>query len=222
MVGLEKITSRIIADAKADAEKSIAAAEEQCRAIKADCDARIATMSAAIGDEAERDAENMISRAKSTAAMDKRNILMAAHSRLVDDAFAEAREKILNMSGKEYTAFVVSLLSAAFFEQAETEKKNRELYGDEEAGEIAVYEVILNENDRAKFGRDIIGGAKNQLAGKVEHAMVEKLALSESTAEIDGGVILKYGDVEINCSLSVMLSGLRNELESEVCRVLFG
>ena len=61
----------------------------------------------------------------------------------------------------------------------------------------------------------------NKLSAKVDSAKLEKLTLSSKTAAIDGGVILRSGDVETNCSLALIFSELRERLESEVGRVLF-
>ena len=41
------------------------------------------------------------------------------------------------------------------------------------------------------------------------------------TAEIDGGLILRCGPVETNCSLSMLLSENRRETEAKVSRILF-
>ena len=45
--------------------------------------------------------------------------------------------------------------------------------------------------------------------------------MSENTANIDGGLILRYGDIESNCSLALMLKGIRESLEGQVGSILF-
>lgn len=223
MTGLDKITSKILADANADAQRTLDEAAAQCRSIEAELGERETAICTALNDEAEREANDIISRAKSSAALEKRNITMAVRSRLVDAAFERARARLLNPeSRKEYVALLIQLTCSAFCEQIECERVNRELYGEDDMPEIDSYELILNASDRAKLGRDVINGVRNLLAGRVNHELVERLTLSDEEADIDGGVILRYGDVEINCSVGMILSGLRDELEAAVCAALFG
>ena len=221
MTGLDKITSGILSDARQDADRTIEAAEAQCRQINAEFEQRRTQLCAALGDEAEREANDIISRAKSSAAMEKRNIMMTARSRLVDAAFERAKNRLLGLPAKEYTDLLTRLACSAFREQIQTERVNRELYGDDDMPVIEHYELILNSHDKVTCGRDVINNARNLLAGRVDRETVDKLKLSDSTADIDGGIILRYGDVEINCSVSMIMEGLRDELESAVCEVLF-
>ena len=50
---------------------------------------------------------------------------------------------------------------------------------------------------------------------------LNELVLADYVANIDGGVIIRYGDMEINCSLDMIFSRLRESLESEVNKILF-
>ncbi len=222
MTGLDKITSKILSDANEDAARTLEAARAQCARLTAELEASSAQLCAALNDEAEREANDIISRAKSAAALEKRSITMAARSRLVDAAFARARERLLGQSRGDYTALLTRLTCYAFCEQLETERVNRELYGDEDLPEIEVYELLLCAEDRAKLGRNVINDVRNMLAGRVDRETVERLRLADEDANIDGGIILRYGDVEINCSIDMLLSDMRDELEGAVCGVLFG
>ena len=51
--------------------------------------------------------------------------------------------------------------------------------------------------------------------------IMEKLRLSNEIANIDGGLILRYGSVETNCSISALLAGMRRELEPKISAILF-
>ena len=50
----------------------------------------------------------------------------------------------------------------------------------------------------------------------------KKLTVSPEAAPIDGGFLLKYDDIEMNCSFSALLDARREELEDRVNRILFG
>jgi V/A-type H+-transporting ATPase subunit E len=47
------------------------------------------------------------------------------------------------------------------------------------------------------------------------------LIISENTVTIDGGFILKYGDVEENCSFDALFSSAKEELSDRVNAILF-
>lgn len=51
--------------------------------------------------------------------------------------------------------------------------------------------------------------------------MKSNLKISEKTANIDGGFILVYGDVEENCSFDALFFATRESLQDQVCEVLF-
>ena len=46
--------------------------------------------------------------------------------------------------------------------------------------------------------------------------------LASDIAPIDGGIILRCGPVETNCSLAMLMAENRRETEAKVSRILFG
>ena len=90
MTGLEKITSRILADANAQAQAILDEAAEKSRVMRAQnlADAQVA-QDRLIAD-AEREGEALVVRAKSSAAMTRRNVELSAKSEMIDRAFARA------------------------------------------------------------------------------------------------------------------------------------
>ena len=47
------------------------------------------------------------------------------------------------------------------------------------------------------------------------------LTLSQETREMDGGLILREGNVEINCAFETQLRLLRESMAAEVAGILF-
>ena len=47
------------------------------------------------------------------------------------------------------------------------------------------------------------------------------LSLGEETREISGGLILRQGNVEVNCAFETQLRFLREELTAQVAHILF-
>ena len=146
--------------------------------------------------------------------------MLATESALVDEAFEAARAAIRSLPAEKYTAMMAGLLAAALLEQTATEAENCLLYGEEELTPIDRYEVLMNAQDRDRVGAEIIAQAKGKLASKLPTDQLDKLTLSSQAAAIDGGLILRVGDIESNCSLSLLLKQLREELEGEVSRAL--
>ena len=172
-------------------------------------------------DRAEREANDMITRAKSSAAMQKRNLILQTKGELMDAVFDKTLAQMKALGVEQYTALVVGLLSAAMLEQAEAEEVSRELYGEEDSVIPAAYEILMNARDRERCGEAVVAGIRKKLMGKLPAEKLEKLCLSEQTVLIDGGAVLRYGDVESNCSFALLFAQLRTELESQVSRALF-
>lgn len=220
--GINRITDTILADAKAKADAILADAQAECDRIQADYDDRAQKLRDRLSEEAQAKGADLIARAKASAAMKKRNVLQLQESQLIDGVFDSAREWVLALPRDKYAELLVGLLSAALLEQAETEAKNRALYG-EEGEPVETFEILLNKKDRESCGKDVLDALKKRYANssRLPEGEIDKLVLSKNTANIEGGAILRYGDVESNCSFEMLFGQLHRELEAEVAEALF-
>ena len=216
MTGLSKITDKIMAEARADAARTLAEAEERCREIAAEAEKKAAAYAARIDEATKREAAEIVSRAKSGETMVYRNTVLEARSALIDEAFEAARNELLNLSAERMLEMLVMLLTAALKQTVEDEKLSRELYGEAETPVEDCYVVLLGRRDLERCGKELLVRTTQRIEG-----FEGRLFLSEEPVSIDGGLILRRGDVEINCSLSAMLSQLRPRLEAKVSRTLF-
>ena len=221
MNGLEKITDKILAEAGAESQKILAEAEEECARIRATYAEKAQAIRLRVADEAEREGIDLVSRSKNGAATQKRNALLRVRGELVDETFDMTLTALRSQSGEKYTEMLTGLLCAAFLEQMEAEITGRTLYGEEDAIAPERYEVLFNSSDRDRYGAAVLAGARLRLAAKVDAEKLKMLTLSDQTVNIDGGLILRCGEVESNCSLSLLFADLRRELEAEVSRALF-
>ena len=218
--GLEKITDRILAEAQAKADKLLADADAACESITAEYAARAEAIKETLGNEAEREGMEHIARVKATAATKKRNLLLQTKSDLIDEVFQGALDGTQKLDDERYVDLLAGLLTAAMLEQLETEQSNLALYGDE-AELPDAYEVLMNQRDRERFGAPVLAAARKKLAGKADEAKLSRIRLADKTVSIDGGLVLRFGPIESNCSLSLLFAQLREELEGEVSRALF-
>lgn len=219
--GLNKITGKILSEAQVKADKILADAQAECDRINAEYAERAENIRSEISTEAEKGGMEYVARIRSTAATSKRNLLLQTKSDLIDGVFAGVLEQTRNLELQKYNEILIGLLSAALLEQLESEETSRNLYGEEETLAPEFYEVILNQRDRDRSGKAVVEGVQKHLAGKVSAEKLARLKLSAQTANIDGGLVLRCGSVESNCSLSILFAQLRESLESEVARTLF-
>ena len=219
--GLNKITGKILSEAQVKADKILADAQAECDRINAEYAERADKIRSEISTEAEKGGMEYVARIRSTAATSKRNLLLQTKSDLIDGVFAGVLEQTRNLELAKYNEILIGLLSAALLEQLESEETSRTLYGEEEALAPESYEVLFNQRDRDRCGKLVIEGVQKHLSGKVSAEKLSRLALATQTANIDGGLVLRCGNVESNCSLSILFAQLRESLESEVARTLF-
>lgn len=221
MNGLERITEKILAEAREEADRILSSAEAECARIRDEYTARADEIRARLSMEAERTGTDMIAQAKATAATQKRNLLLATQSQLIDDVFDLALTQVRQLEGEKYVEILAGLLSAALLEQVEAEEISRTLYGEEEAMAPDVYEILLNARDLERYGAAVLDAVRKKLGAKLEQETLDKLVLSKQTLSVEGGLVLRCGNIEANCSLSLLFSQLREELEAEVSRALF-
>ncbi len=221
MNGLEKITDKILSEAEAKAAAILANAQAECDRINAEYAARAEEIRESLSKEAEKGGMDYVARVRSSATTANRNLLLMTKSELLDGVFDGALEQTRALESEQYKDLLIGLLSAALIEQLEAEDVSRTLYGEEDAMAPACYEVLLNQRDRDRCGQAVVDGVKQHLAGKVNADRLALLQLSGQTVAIDGGLILRYGSVESNCSLSLLFAQLRESLEAEVARALF-
>lgn len=222
MIGIEKIIEKILLEARKDAAETIEKAKEKSLAISRGYAERAEKVEAELNEAAQRDADGIIARARSSMETVKRNALLEERARIIDDVFDEAFESIKSLPDDKYCEFLVAIAVRALTEQLENEKRSLELYGeDEDAVEIEKYEIILNKKDRDTHGGALLEGIRRTVIGKVPKEIVDKVCIAGEVADITGGLILRYGDIESNCSLSIIFAHVRESLEGEVSRKLF-
>ena len=220
MTGLEKITSRILEDAKAQAQEILDEATEQSLRIRSENLANVQLAQSRLVEKAEKEGEALVIRAKSSAAMTRRNIELSAKSEMIERAFSKAMQEIYDMDRQQYGALLLSLLCKTLNAQRASELDSMRLYGEDIAP--ASYELLLCARDHADVAAPLMQGVKQAAAsGKIPADMAAKLHLCPDAIDIDGGLVLRCGDIETNCAFSMMLAAIRPELEPRVQQILY-
>ncbi|MBR2582778.1 MAG: hypothetical protein IKD61_05235 [Oscillospiraceae bacterium] len=195
MKGTEKIIAHIRADAEAQCGAILAAAQEKCDAIRADFDAQAA---AAYAERIRAGVKSCADEGDSAARLDRmeaKKQLLALKQEMISRSFALAEKKLASLPEKEYVALLGKLAA------------NASVTGEEE--------IVLNAADRARVGEAVVQAANEKLGEK------GKLRLSASTGEFDGGLILRRGNIEVNCTTSLLVELCRGDMSAAIAGVLF-
>lgn len=222
MNGIEKITEKILSEARATADETVKKAREKSAVITSEYAQRADAAREEIMNAAKAEADAIVSRMGASIETAQRNALLAEQAAIIDETFAEAYNSIRDLPDEKYISFLAMLASSALTSGIRDREKNLELYGPDEDGDAPEsYEILLCRSDRDKYAAPLLEEIRRSVIGRVPPEEVEKLVISEETADIDGGLILRLGSIECNCSLSLMFDRIRARLEGQVSRLLF-
>ena len=219
MNGLEKITNRILEDAKASADKIISDANEKAAEIYAAAEKKKQDITNEIFDSAMKESETIINTARSTLDRNSKAIVMSMKNAMVDRAFEEAKKEFLALDSEKYAQLMTQLLCRVLSARVDEEKESLRLYGEDISPDA--YEVIMNKKDRDGQGVYIVAGVRRATVGKITGTVLDKVTLSKEVANISGGFILRMGRVEINASLDAIVDELKEQMTPEVMELLF-
>lgn len=219
--GLEKITEKIIADAMADAQATRQTANDDCDSIRAEWQAKTERMKAGYEEAQKKEEEAIRQRGQSSSAMELRNIELQNRADRLDETFRRIEGRIENLPSEQTCRLLAGLLIQALRAEFANEDENRALYGEEEAQCPEMYEILLNPADREAYGEQMLRFACEAIPEPQYSERMKKVQLSEQTSETGGGFILRYGNIESNCTFPVLFAQLREEKEAEVSKMLF-
>ncbi len=198
MKGIEKITARIAADAEAANSVVREESAQRIAEIRAEYEKKAQEEVAAILRSGEKEAEQYASRIERTAQLEVKRDLLAVKQEMVSKAFELAKEKITQMPAADYVAFLTRQVLAAATTGTE--------------------QLIFNATDKEKYGAQVLTQVNSELKSK---GLDGRITIADETREMIGGFILKNGNVEVNCSVDIMLELIRGELAAQVAHVLF-
>ena len=110
-------------------------------------------------------------------------------------AFERAQEMLVDLPEEQYVELLGKLAA------------NAAVTGEEE--------TVLNAADRARVGEAVVKNANEKLGEK------GRLRLSDAAGEFDGGLILRRGNIEVNCTTALLVELCRGEMSAAIAGVLF-
>lgn len=191
-----QVIEKILADARAEAEKIKKQAEEKDSAEQAKLSEQL--------DEYKKQTEILAQKAGkdkklhllAAARMDIAKEYLAGKRKLLDEVFAQAQQRLQNLPDKEYRMFMTKLMLGA----VET--------GDEE---------VIIDNNETRIDQEFI----KHINSRLEPGCRGNLRLASEKQNLGGGFILRRGRIKNNVSLWVLLAQARKALEIELAKQLF-
>lgn len=193
MNGLDKIIARMEADTRVECDALAANAAGNADAILRDYQAQADAVARDSAQRAETQAAEHLEHLNDSSQLVCRQRVLAAKQQLIDEAFARTAQALTALPQAEY----VDLLASLAAENGS---------GDEE--------LLLSKTDRDAVGAAVVEAANAKKPGAA-------FRLSEETRDTGGGLVLRRGRVELNCSFTEKLRQLRQEESSAVAQLLF-
>ncbi len=227
MNGIEKITARIESDTKAEVTAILREGEAKAAAVRADYEARAEAETKAAEEAGREAAQRQAQRLEGAANMDAKKMLLSAKQECLDEAFARAKQALVSLPEDEYAELLASMAVKA-------SKTGRE-------------EIILSPRDHDRVGAQVVAKANAMLAKNAAPELPDEvkaskagnliskvvtgasallqgtamLTLSDETRDMEGGLTLKDGNVEVNCAFETQLRVLRENMAAQVAAILF-
>lgn len=195
MTGLEKIVAAICQQAQAEAEATIASATDQAQQIKSDANTASRAFCAQIEADAKAQAEQIERTASSSAALETRRRVLKAKQEILAKTVEQALEALHALPEDQYFDLLVKMAA---------------MNAEPREGEL-----MLCERDKSRCPGDF----ESRLVASLPAGA--KLSVSNQTRPIDGGFILRYGNIELNCSFRAIFDARREELSDGIRGILF-
>ena len=196
MSGLDKILAEIRDEAAAEATQVVDAAKAEAGKVLAKAKEDSAALTERITAGARQDVADIERSRASALVLQRRQRTLAQKQMLLGETLEKAQNAIKELPEGEYFDLLVRLAAASA-----------------EPGEGV---MMLNETDKKRMPQDFskrLGDALPKGAS---------LSISDDTRAIDGGFLLKYGDVEENCSIGDMFNARADEFSDLIRDTLFG
>ncbi|MCK4751965.1 MAG: V-type ATP synthase subunit E [Planctomycetes bacterium] len=193
-MGAEEVVGKILADAKAAAEKLRNEAAEKAAGEQAKLDEQLAEYRKQTEVLAKKAGKEKKAHLLASARMEISKKYLAEKRRILDGIFAKARTQLQNLPDEAYRTLMAKLMLEAV-----------------EGGEE---EVIVDIGEK-RIDAALIEQVNSKLGDK------GKLKLSKERAEIGAGFILRSDRIKTNVSMDILLSQTRKDSEIELAKDLF-
>ncbi len=198
MDGIDKITERIAAEARNEIAAIQTETADKCRIIKESYSNAAQEEYWKLIREGTKDCETQVSRLAGTAAMEAKKSVLAMKQDTVSRTFDRAVSALCSLPENQYVDFLSKQAAAA--------------------ASTGLEELVFNARDKASCAKSVVKAA-NELLKK--RGLLPKLTISEKTGSFKGGLMVKQGDIEVNCTIEKLVELSKSELTTPIAEILF-
>ena len=198
MIGTERIVSHIRDEAQAEKDAALAQAKAAAEGIAAEFAKKAEAEAEEMIRAGKEAAEQRVLRQERTNRLEARKDILGLKQGLVSAAFDKAREAVLALDEDKYVAFLAAQAGAAALTGSE--------------------ELVLGKGDRDRLGARIVEAAN---AAAAKRGLPGTMKLSDAVLPAEGGLVLRRGSIEVNCTLDKLLEMSHSSLDANVASVLF-
>ena len=184
MGGLEKILKDIADSAELEASKILEASNREVAEIRIQCEKDKLALAEDLKKETQEECMKVSGMIEAAAEDAARQIILAAKSKAIAEIIEYLKEDI--KKSDEYFDLLLTLV------------KNHS-----EADDGVMY---FNKNDLSRLPADF--------AEKAQECAKGNLTIATETVDLDAGFIIKYGKIEINCSIDSIFEEKKNRLSN--------
>lgn len=196
MTGLEEMKAAIEEESRVERAEIDRRAQEQAAAIGAEAKAAAAARYQEILSDARQVCAGEIQRAKTGGEMQIKRLLLRTKTELVDETIAMALRQLRELPDADYFTVLQTLVCA---------------YARKGEGEM-----LLSQRDLQRLP----AGYADTLNGMLK-SQGAQVHIGARPAQIDGGFLLAYGDIEVNCSFEALLEASLEQVKDALSRELF-
>lgn len=196
MGGLDEIISQIKSDAQAEVDNIMADVNKQCDSIREESEIQNAKIAKAENKKSEQASLLEFEKIKSNAEMKMKRELLNAKQRIIANIIDKAYKKIISLPDEEY--FEIMLQIAKIYVQPGNGV------------------VRFSSFDLKRIPADF-----NSKLNEIAKSAGGNLQVSGEAVDINGGMILDYGDIEENCTIKALFNNKKEKIQDNINKLIF-
>lgn len=197
MTGLEKIVKHIEEESSSNVQELILKANETASQIIADAQKECEKIKTQLKEKSDSEELAYLQRAESAASLQKKKMILSAKQQMISEVLEKAKESLVNLKEEDYFQTILKMLP-------------KHVLGMDG-------EIVFSKRDHERLPNQFVTKI-NEVISNVQGAT---LKISDQVAQIEGGFLLKYGDIEENCSFEALIAMDKDNLQDNLNTLLF-
>lgn len=194
MAGLDKIIERIQKNSEINCDSILNDAQKQAEELRAASEAKSKADVEKIAAETDRKSKEIIDSAHSGSELEEKKEILSAKVEIIDSVIDQVAQTLKDLPDDKYFDAIYKLAGK---------------YARPEEGVM-----YLSQKDLDRLPADF----EKTLNSKLEQGSIK---VSKDPRDLDGGFVLSYGGIEINCSFAALIKESEDDIKDELSRILF-